>query len=376
MEDDDDLYDPADAVPTTQQHPAQNPHSNAPAQGTDLGEEEEIEVEEDDDGFNIITEAPPEAPPPEVQGPASHPKRRQSNTTQSSFAPCGPPSRIPAPVIRRFPNFQIRDPIRHPQSRSRNASASQRTVSRTPETGLLILPPASARVHHRRQRKPVPPGDRETVHVDRPRRRLPRRRQAVRRPGSDISDYFNYSFDEFTWASHRIKQQELRKELGDQKKLLEVIQNFPTMGFPMPDGPPPPMPGMNPEMMQNMLARMMAQGLDPSSMVPMSFMDHAQAMRPNQSGAGDGQQGQFGGQGGGIEVSMAVDKDGGDGGSRACGLRSGPELVEILLAYVAHIRPLVLGHFRTTRRRRIQHLSDSTVYHDRHTEAENNKSDD
>jgi pre-mRNA 3'-end-processing factor FIP1 len=91
------------------------------------------------------------------------------------------------------------------------------------------------------------------------------------------------------------------------------------MGFPMPDGPPPPMPGMNPEMMQNMLARMMAQGLDPSSMVPMSFMDHAQAMRPNQSGAGDGQQGQFGGQGGGIEVSMAVDKDGGDGGSRACG---------------------------------------------------------
>jgi pre-mRNA 3'-end-processing factor FIP1 len=153
-----------------------------------------------------------------------------------------------------------------------------------------------------------------------------------RRPGSDISDYFNYGFDEFTWASYVIKQQELRKEIGDQKKQLEDMQNFLTMGFPMPGGPPPPpagpgagpggappmpgmpgMPDMNPEMMQNMLASMMAQGLDPSSMDPMSFMNHAQAMMPNQSGAGGGQQGQFGGQGGGY--------GGGYGGGRGRGRR-------------------------------------------------------
>lgn len=137
-----------------------------------------------------------------------------------------------------------------------------------------------------------------------------------RRPGSDITDYFNYGFDEFTWASYCLKQQELRKEVSDQKKQLEDMQAFLSMGglpglpgAPAPGagpgGAPPGMPGMpgmpdmSPEMMQGMLAGMMAQGLDPASMDPMSFMQHAQAMMGGgQSGAGGGQQGQqgFGGQ--------------------------------------------------------------------------------
>jgi pre-mRNA 3'-end-processing factor FIP1 len=141
-----------------------------------------------------------------------------------------------------------------------------------------------------------------------------------RRPGSDISDYFNYGFDEFTWAGYCLKQQDLRKEVGDQKKQVDEMQAFLNMGMPpMPGGPPPPsgpgpgpgpgpgsagpgmppmpampgMPEMSPEIMQGMLTGMMAQGLDPSSMDPMSFMQHAQAMM----GQGGGQQGQgFGGQ--------------------------------------------------------------------------------
>lgn len=51
---------------------------------------------------------------------------------------------------------------------------------------------------------------------------------------------------------------------------------------------------------------------DPSSMDPTSFMNHAQAMMPNQSGAG-GQQGPFGGQDGG--------HGGGYGGGRGSGRR-------------------------------------------------------
>ena len=163
-----------------------------------------------------------------------------------------------------------------------------------------------------------------------------------RRPGSVISDYFNYGFDEFTWASYCLKQQDVRKEVADQKKELEDIQAF--MGMPgggmpgMPGGPPPPggtpgagagatpgappapphsagpppamptmpgMPEMSQDMMQAMFTGMMSQGLDPSAMDPMTFMQHAQAMmggaQPGGGGGGGGaptQGGQpgFGGQ--------------------------------------------------------------------------------
>lgn len=132
-----------------------------------------------------------------------------------------------------------------------------------------------------------------------------------RRPGSDISDYFNYGFDEFTWVSYCLKQQEVRKEVGDQKKQMDDMQSFLGMGMPpMPGAPPGPgapgsgppampgmpgMPDMNPEMMQGMLATMMAQGMDPSTMDPMAFMQQAQGMMGGQAGGPPGQPG-FGGQ--------------------------------------------------------------------------------
>lgn len=126
-----------------------------------------------------------------------------------------------------------------------------------------------------------------------------------RRPGTDMTDYFNYGFDEFTWASYCIKQQEVRGEVGGQKKQLDDMQAFMTMGMPQMPGAPsgapggaapaamPGMPGMDmsPDMMQGMLATMMAQGLDPSSMDPMSFMQHAQAMMGGQGGGQPAPQG-------------------------------------------------------------------------------------
>lgn len=128
-----------------------------------------------------------------------------------------------------------------------------------------------------------------------------------RRPGSDITDFFNYGFDEFTWASYCLKQQQLRNEVTDQKKQLEEMQAFMSMGgmpgmpgapAPTPAAPTPPaaaaaatgmagmptmpgipgMPEMSPDMMQGMLASMMAQGLDPTAIDPMNFMQHMQAM--------------------------------------------------------------------------------------------------
>lgn len=129
-----------------------------------------------------------------------------------------------------------------------------------------------------------------------------------RRPGSDLSDYFNYGFDEFTWAGYCLKQQGVRQEVSSQKRQMDDMQAFMGMGIPpMPTAPGPAapasaappmagmpgMPDMNPDMMQGMLASMMSQGLDPSNMDPMAFMQHAQSMMP-----GGGQQSQpgFGGQ--------------------------------------------------------------------------------
>lgn len=98
-----------------------------------------------------------------------------------------------------------------------------------------------------------------------------------RAPGADISDYFNYGFDEFSWTEYTSKQDSLRGEYNPQKLMNELIAAkrmppnsqvlantpMPMMGFPgmpmngmgmqgmpmPPPGFPMPPPGMN---MKNM----------------------------------------------------------------------------------------------------------------------------
>jgi pre-mRNA 3'-end-processing factor FIP1 len=90
------------------------------------------------------------------------------------------------------------------------------------------------------------------------------------------------------------------------------------------------MPEMSQEMMQALLAGMISQGLDPSSMDPMTFMQHAQAMmgagQPG-GGAPQGNQPGFGGQPqqgyGGQQMGYGgYDQRGGFGGNvRGKGMR-------------------------------------------------------
>ena len=73
-------------------------------------------------------------------------------------------------------------------------------------------------------------------------------------PGLDISDYFNYGFDEFTWTAYCCKQDKLRGEFNPQKVMAQLLGNgkggppMPPMGMPMPPMPMgmpmPPMPPM------------------------------------------------------------------------------------------------------------------------------------
>ena len=154
-----------------------------------------------------------------------------------------------------------------------------------------------------------------------------------RKPGADITDYFNYGFDEFTWASYCLKQQQMPKEVKEINQQAEQMKAFvegiPGGGMPgmpgVPTGPsgggaPGGMPGMPSEGdMQQMFNSMMAQGMDPSSMDQNQFMAMMMGgMGQNQAPPAP-QGGGFGGGGGG-----GFDQGGGggfDGGGRGGGGR-------------------------------------------------------
>ena len=122
-----------------------------------------------------------------------------------------------------------------------------------------------------------------------------------------MTDFFNYGFDEFTWASYCLKQTNMRKDITDSKKQMEEMQSFLTMpggmpsipGMPGPSGGAPAgMPAMGgladiPPEMQQMMQQMMAQGMDPTQMDPATFM---QMMQGEAGGAGADPSQNFGAQ--------------------------------------------------------------------------------
>lgn len=135
--------------------------------------------------------------------------------------------------------------------------------------------------------------------------------KAWRRPGTDITDYFNYGFDEFTWALYASKQETLQSEYNQEKvaqnnkKMFEDLNMMMSMGV-MPGMPGMPagtggaqMPGMDsiPPEMQQMMQQMMASGMDPSQMDPAAMFA---AMQGNQGGATASGGAQSGNQGQGF----------------------------------------------------------------------------
>lgn len=119
-----------------------------------------------------------------------------------------------------------------------------------------------------------------------------------RRPGTDMTDYFNYGFDEFTWSMYTQKQKAMSGELKGIKDQDEQFKMLMSGGFPgMPGMPPMPgMPGASsngqgggapqgmpgPEQMMEMMNQMMMQQgtSDPSQ------LDFGAFMQQMQGGAG------------------------------------------------------------------------------------------
>ncbi|ODQ63620.1 Fip1-domain-containing protein [Nadsonia fulvescens var. elongata DSM 6958] len=134
-----------------------------------------------------------------------------------------------------------------------------------------------------------------------------------RKPGADITDYFNYGFDEFSWTAYCSKQDSLREEFNPQKLMSQLIGGMaPGMEMPMfapgmdmgmmngfsggPKGFMPP-----PEMMMNMYGggapHVMPGGMPgiPGNMpVPGGDMFDGQNQSP-QMGGGPGDNGAYGG---------------------------------------------------------------------------------
>jgi len=120
-----------------------------------------------------------------------------------------------------------------------------------------------------------------------------------RKPGADITDYFNYGFDEFTWASYCLKGPQMTKEIKEinnqAEQMKAFVEGIPGGGMPggnMPGMPAMPasgagmsqMPGIPGEAeMQQMFQQMMAQGMDPTS------MDQGQFMQMMMGGGNTGQ---------------------------------------------------------------------------------------
>lgn len=162
-----------------------------------------------------------------------------------------------------------------------------------------------------------------------------------RRPGADITDYFNYGFDEFTWASYCLKQKDMPKEVkainAEAEQMKAFVEGIGGPGMPgVPTGPAGGqgaaaavggvgaggmggMQGMPSEAeMQQMFQSMMSQGMDPSQMDQNTFMQSMMGM-----GMGGGMQGGppsgpsgFGGGDGGFQGGGGGGYGGGGGRGR------------------------------------------------------------
>ncbi|KAK1765854.1 Fip1 motif-domain-containing protein [Phialemonium atrogriseum] len=321
IDEDDDFYAPEepDVQPTaTAAAPAAPVAAKTESQNDELeeGEEEDEsgEMDEDDDSdIDIITERKDGSKP-------------------------APPSQTRYSEIRNIPQRSTSNdatvkaaPVKKEEASKPSTSGADLPAVSTSKVDVNAIPV------HKPTGKPI-----TQVSIDED---LPENDKPWRKPGTDLSDYFNYGFDEFTWALYAQKQETLRGEYNqdavaqNNKKMFEEMTNMMMMGGMMPGMPGGPgaggpaagagaggaaMPGMDgmPPEMQAMMQQMMASGMDPSQM-DAGAMSAMFAGMQNPGGAGgagaQGAQGQnFGaGFGGNQGQGYGYDQQGmGGGGGR------------------------------------------------------------
>ena len=174
-----------------------------------------------------------------------------------------------------------------------------------------------------------PPLNKPLLHVDLDAD-LAEEHKLWRRPGEDYSDYFNYGFDEFTWETYRLKQQQMSQTIQQQKQEMAQMQQMMSGGMPgmapMPGGGAPAGApqgpagmsgmggglGMDESQMQMMMQQMASSGMDPSQMDFATFMQ----MAGGGMGGPGGPAGFGGGGGGGGQQGGGGFQQGHQGGGR------------------------------------------------------------
>ncbi|KAI9163783.1 Pre-mRNA polyadenylation factor FIP1 [Paramyrothecium foliicola] len=298
IDEDDDLYVPEEPKVENEDEKKQPSRVDDLEEGEEEDEGGAMDEDDSDSDIDIITErkdGTKAAPPPQTKYSdiRNIPQRSTSNEASSK----------PAPIKKEDePRTSSVANIAAPSADQTSAAASHSTIDIKAD--------------------PIYPGTGKTItqlnfdeESDKP----------WRNPGTDISDYFNYGFDEFTWALYANKQQAMRNEYNadavnaHNKKLMEDLNMMMMGGMSMPgaSGASGGMPGMD-GMGADMQAMMQQMGMDPSQMDPSQMAAMFGGMQ-NAGGAGGGQgnQGQnFGGFGGGNQGGFGYDQNmaGGGGG--------------------------------------------------------------
>lgn len=282
MDSDDDIYEPNEE--TNDEPKAEDNEVKMEDVEGDVEEGEEEEDSSDDD-INFITDT--KAKPPQTE-PSS--QRKQSQTLEPPK-----PSATPQPTPR--PDAHSIEKISTPQPPDGRPGTDYpaRHTSTLDVNGNPVHPLTG---------KPIQSTDFDT---DFPTEST----KPWRRPGSDITDFFNYGFDEFTWASYCLKQQNMPKEIKEINSQAEQMKAF-VEGIPGGAAAPvnASMSGMPDEAtMMQMMQGMMQSGMDPSQMDPQQMMQMmmggggAMGQGINGHGGGfqapTGPQGGYGGGGGG-----------------------------------------------------------------------------
>ncbi|KAM0465081.1 hypothetical protein ACHAPV_002076 [Trichoderma viride] len=311
MDEDDDLYLPEE--PKIEQDEEKKLKAEELEEGEEEDESGAMDEDDDDDSdIDIITErkdGTKAAPPPQAKYSdiRNIPQRSASNDISAK----------PAAPVKREEDSKATNAlsIAAPSADQTSAAASKSTI----DINAIPVHPAAG--------KPI-----TQINIDED---LPDNDKPWRKPGTDISDYFNYGFDEFTWALYAAKQESTRGEFGadafavNNKKMMEDFNMMMMGGMGMQGGggagagggggsgggaAAAGMPGMDgiPPEMQAMMQQMMASGMDPSQMDPSQMAAMFSGMQNAGGSAGaQGSQGQnfgggFGGnQGFGYDQGMA-----------------------------------------------------------------------
>ncbi|KAH6610158.1 hypothetical protein Trco_000178 [Trichoderma cornu-damae] len=318
MDEDDDLYQPEE--PKIEQEVDKKPKVEELEEGEEEDESGAMDEDDDDDSdIDIITErkdGTKAAPPPQA-------KYSDIRNIPQRSAPNDISAKVTVP-IKRDEDSKATNALKiaAPSADQASAAASKSTID------------INANPVHPAAGKPI-----TQVNIDEGKRfmvagNLPENDKPWRKPGTDISDYFNYGFDEFTWALYAAKQESIRGEFGadafaaNNKKMMEDFNMMMMGGMGMQGGASAGaagggaaggmagMDGIPPEM-QAMMQQMMASGMDPSQMDPSQMAAMFSGMQNAGGGAGaQGNQGQnFGGGFGGSQGGFGYDQGMAGGGS-------------------------------------------------------------